>query len=336
MLSPTPTAQKNPGTAQETPGQTTEPSQNTQKPERPVEPTVQDPSVTVPIVPPVENTQEFMNGARSELTMAIMKASDVEGVDPDASYPIPAEDCEPEGYKIFMQVIQEAKAMLEATNQAVAKDNEWSLVFDPGKGTFVNKQREFDPANYPYTATELLQEAAKVKAYREQKIVIQVEQVLTYYPEQSKAIFDAINEYRVSKGVEPLIWSENASKVSRLEAGYAAYIYKGTDDEEDLTNFEMHHMSQLGCTKVAGLIGVNEAMQAWINSPVWHEPWLRDPQGVYGSVAYYTYNSATTGVTWSKIVFTSWSRDDVGIYTHAPEEAWPTLLNCEINNTVIP
>lgn len=315
--------------------QTPENGGTVQKPERPVEPEVQDPSVKVPSVNPVENTKENMQAAYSKLNQAIMDASDVEGVDPNASYPIPAEDCEPEGYKIFIRVIEEAKAMLKATSQEIQEDNEWKLVFDSSKGTFVNKRREFNPANYPYTATELLQEAAKVKAYREQKIVIQVEQVLTYWPEQSRAIFDAINEYRVSKGVEPLIWSENVSKTTRLEAGNAVLAYKGTDDEEDLLNFQMHSISQCGAYKPAGILGVNECVQGWINSKVWHEPLLSDPTGTYGAVAFYSYNSATTGVTWSAAIYTIWSRDEE-TPTHAEEVIWPIILNCETNDTVMP
>lgn len=276
-----------------------------EKPVRPVEPEIQDPSVVVPTVEPVEDTEENRVTGRMRIDSAIFR---IEFYLSGWS----EEDFEPNGYKTLQKVLQEAKAMLEAAAKAYGKKV------------------------YPYTATELFQEAAKLEAYREQCLVMQKEQILTYYPEQSRKIFDAINEYRKSKGVAPLSWSENASKASRLEAGYAAYIYKGTEEQEDMTNFEMHHMSQLGCVKVAGLMGVDEIMEAWINSPVWHEPWLRDPESFYGSVAYYTYNSATTGVTWSKVVFTSWPRADVELYTHAPEAYWDTLLNCETSDRVIP
>lgn len=279
--------------------------ETSEKPLRPVEPEIQDPSVVVPTVEPVEDTEWNRVTGRLKIENAIDRIEDYLSRWSE-------EDFEPNGYKVLQKVLQEAKAMAEAAEKAYGKKV------------------------YPYTATELYQEAAKLEAYREQCLVMQKEQVLTYYPEQSKAIFNAINEYRKSKGVEPLVWSENASKASRLEAGYAAFIYKGTDEQEDLTNFEMHHMSQLGCVKVAGLMGVEEIMEAWIKSPVWHEPWLRDPEGFYGSVAYYTYNSATTGVTWSKVVFTSWPRDDVELYTHAPETYWDTLLNCETSSKVFP
>ena len=110
--------------------------------------------------------------------------------------------------------------------------------------------------------------------------------------------------------------------------------YKGTDDEEDLLNFQMHSISQCGAYKPAGLLGVDECVQGWINSKVWHEPALRDPTGIYGAVAFYTYNSATTGVTWSTAIYTIWSRDEE-TPTHAEEIIWPTILNCETNSTII-
>lgn len=319
---------QNPENVQETPGKTTWPNQNQQTPERPVEPTIQDPSVTVPTVSQVENTQENMNEAYAKLHHTIDQSQNyVESWN--------AEDWEPTGYKSFMAVLNEAKAMFEATERVIQEDRKWNLVFDVSKGTFVSKQREFDPANYPYTATELLQEAEKLKAYKEQRLKLQVEQVLTYYPEQSKAIFDAINEYRVSKGVEPLIWSENVSKTTRLEAGNAVLAYKGTEDEEDLLNFQMHSISQCGAYKPAGILGINECVQGWINSKVWHEPLLSDPTGTYGAVAFYSYNSATTGVTWSAAIYTIWSRDEE-TPTHAEEVIWSTILNCESNSMIIP
>ena len=276
-----------------------------EKPVRPVEPEIQDPSVVVPTVEPVEDTEENRVTGRIKIDSAIDR---IEFYLSGWS----EEDFEPNGYKALQKVLQEAKAMLEAATKAYGKKV------------------------YPYTATELFQEAAKLEAYREQCLKLQVKQVLTYYPEQSKAIFDAINEYRKSKGVAPLIWSENASKASRLESGYAAYIYKGTEEQEDMTNFEMHHMSQCGAIKVAGLMSTQEIVTGWINSTAWHEPWLSRADGVYGSVAYYTYNSATTGVTWSKAIYTVWPRDDVELYTHAPEAYWDTLLNCETSSRVFP
>lgn len=308
--------------------QTPENGGTVQKPERPVEPEVQDPSVKVPSVNPVENTKENMQAAYSKLNQAINQSKTyVESWN--------EKDWEPTGYQNFMAVFEEAKAMFHATDRVIKEDSEWRLVFDVSKGTFVSKQREFDPANYPYTATELLQEAEKLKAYEEQCLNLQKEQVLTYWPEQSRVIFDAINEYRVSRGVEPLIWGENLSKVSKLEAGYCAYIYKGTEEEEDLKNFMNHFGSQNGAYKTAGLWGVQECMQGWINSPG-HEWLLRDTRSKYGSVAYYTYNSATTGVTWNAVIFTCTATDNIKITTHAPEELWSTILNCETNDTVMP
>lgn len=300
-----------------------------QKPERPVEPEVQDPSVKVPVVNPVENTKENMQAAYSKLNQAINQSKTyVESWN--------TKDWEPTGYQNFMAVFEEAKAMFHVTDLIIKEDSEWKLVFDASKGTFVSKQREFNPANYPYTATELLQEAEKLKAYEEQCLSLQKEQVLTYWPEQSRAIFDAINEYRVSKGVEPLIWGDDASKNARLESGYCVYIYKGTNDEEDLKNFQNHSGGQNGAYKTAGQWGVKECVQAWINSPG-HEGFLRDPSNKYGAVAYYTYNSATTGIAWNAVIFDAGVQEVYDDYmTHAPEELWSMILNCETNNIVIP
>ena len=91
-------------------------------------------------------------------------------------------------------------------------------------------------------------------------------------------------------------------------------------------------MSQNGAYKIAGRMTVDECMQAWINSPG-HEALLRDATGDYGAVAYYTYNSATTGVTWSVAIYTCWSRDE-GSPTWATQELWPIILDCKANNEV--
>lgn len=326
----------NPGAGQETPDQTSDPSQNTQRPKRPVEPVVQDPSVTVPTVNPVENTKENMNEAYSKLNQAINQSkSYVESWEPA--------DWEPTGYTNFMAVFGEAKAMFEATEDVIQEDRKWNLVFDASKGTFVNKQREFDPINYPYTATELLQEVEKLKSYKEQCLKLQRKQVLTYYPEQSKAIFDAINEYRTKNGLLPMIWSEKVQKVSRLECGFRVVNYKESDDinSQEWADFMGHSYAQIAMTMPAGFVGVKSTVNGWIESPN-HKVALDEPGTIYAGVAYYTYNSATTGVTWSKVILTTWLQDEEPTYsdgstiTTAPERLWPTLLNCEINDTVIP
>ena len=275
--------------------------QASEKPLRPVEPEIQDPSVVVPTVEPVEDTEENRVTGRIKIDSAIDRIEFYlsgwsEG------------DFEPNGYKALQKVLQEAKAMLEAATKAYGKKV------------------------YPYTATELFQEAAKLEAYREQCLKLQVKRVLTYYPEQSKAIFNAINEYRKSKGVETLAWGENLSKEAKLEAGYCAYIYKGTDDEVDLRNFMNHFGGQNGAYHTAGRMSIEECVQGWIDSPG-HEWLLRDESAKYGAVAYYTYNSATTGVTWNAIIFSCERTDDIDSYaTHAPEELWSIILNCETNN----
>ena len=291
---------------------------------RPVEPMEPDPDVTVPKVQAVENTETNLREGRLRLNSAIGSCRYVENWAP--------EDWEPKGYKKFSMVLQEAKVMLEATDKVIEYESEWITAFNEN-GKIINRRRGFNASNYPYTATELFQEAAKLEAYREQCLVMQKEQVLTYYPEQSKAIFDAINEYRKSKGVEPLTWGENWSKVCRLEAGYCVYVYQGTDEAEDLRNFMNHFGSQNGAYHTAGRMSVEECVQGWIDSPG-HEWLLRDESAKYGAVAYYTYNSATTGVTWNAIIFGCESTDDIKTTTHAPESVWPILLECETSNKV--
>lgn len=314
---------QNPENVQETPGKTTWPNQNQQTPERPVEPTIQDPSVTVPTVSQVENTQENMNEAYAKLHHTIDQSQNyVESWN--------AEDWEPTGYKSFMAVFEEAKAMFEATERVILEDRKWSLVFDASEGTFVSKQREFDPANYPYTATELLQEAEKLKAYEKQCLVLQKK--LIYYPEQSKAIFNAINEYRISKGVKPLVWSENLSMTARLECGYRVFCYDGKNEEF----VRGHGLNQ--CSFI-GTVWTSYVIDSWLNSSL-HEPWLRDVTDFYGAVAVYTCQS-DKGVI-SKVIFASWSCDEMPTFSDgsltvsAPEELWTTILNCGIDSTIIP
>ena len=93
-----------------------------------------------------------------------------------------------------------------------------------------------------------------------------------------------------------------------------------------------HFGSQNGAYHTAGRMSVEECVQGWIDSPG-HEWLLRDESAKYGAVAYYTYNSATTGVTWNAIIFSCERTDDIDSYaTHAPEELWSIILNCETNN----
>lgn len=303
--------------------QTPENGGTVQKPKRPVEPEVQDPSVKVPSVNPVENTKENMQAAYSKLNQAINQSKTyVESWN--------EKDWEPTGYQNFMAVFEEAKAMFHATDRVIKEDSEWRLAFDASKGTFVSKQRDFDPANYPYTATELLQEAEKLKAYEEQCLILLKK--LTYYPEQSKAIFDAINEYRISKGVEPLIWSENLSMTAKLECGYRVFCYDGTN-EEFCSGHSLHQNSFIGT------VWTSYVMDSWINS-LWHEPLLREATDIYGAVAVYSCQS-DKGVI-NKVIFAPCPRDEMPTFgdgtltVTAPEELWSTLLNCETNDTVMP
>jgi len=176
-----------------------------------------------------------------------------------------------------------------------------------------------------YTATQLYhyynEFEAKINA-----LTLKANQVLTYYPEQSKAIFDAINNYRESQGLSKLSWSTNSLRTTRLEAGYHAYLYDGSDE---LSFLRCHHGAQISCVKVPGQMTVDEIMTAWKNSPG-HNSNLKDNTIYYASVAYYTYND-TNGRIWSKCVVDLWSTDAEGL-THATPEYYDIILNCATSN----
>ena len=182
-----------------------------------------------------------------------------------------------------------------------------------------------------YTAMELYNYYNYIEANAP---ALKLKQVLIYYPDQSKAIFDAINEYRKSLGIAELVWSDALSKTSRLEAGYHVYLYANslsTDAPLSEGFFENHHGSQNGCTSVGSSISVNQVMSAWKASS-WHDPLLRSDYNYYGAVAYYTYRSET-GLFHTKIIFTAWSRDEEAL-TYATPEYYDVVLNCATSDRV--
>lgn len=133
-----------------------------------------------------------------------------------------------------------------------------------------------------------------------------VPNTLVYYPTVSKAVFDQINEYRVSKGLCPFIWNENVLKTSRLQAGWNCINFRWTAeryDEEgswgthgntqygdhDLNDLASHTAMNIGYALGGGSVrtayseaqmvawtmedmtGTWGACQSWVGSPL-HRP----------------------------------------------------------------
>jgi len=182
-----------------------------------------------------------------------------------------------------------------------------------------------------YTATQLYNYNNELEA-KINALTLKANQVLTYYPDQSKAIFDAINEYRRSLGIAELVWSDAISKTSRLEAGYHIYLYVNslsTSSPLGEEFFRNHNASQNGYVKAGGYIGLNETITGWKTSPL-HDPLLRDTTAYYGAVAYYTYITQG-GVPYTKIIYTAWSRNEEAC-TSATPEYYDIILNCATSN----
>jgi len=182
-----------------------------------------------------------------------------------------------------------------------------------------------------YTATELYNYYNELAA-KDCLSLLKVKQVLTYYPDQSKAIFEAINEYRRSLGVAELVWSDALSKTSRLEAGYYTYLFRSESGEKSEDMFlRMHHGYQNGCIKIGGRMTNDEIMTSWKNSSG-HDALLKDISALYGGVAYYTYNDSN-GSLWSKVIFTATSFDKEAL-THATAEYYDIILNCSTSSRI--
>jgi len=186
-----------------------------------------------------------------------------------------------------------------------------------------------------YTAMELYNYYNYIEANAP---ALKLKQVLIYYPDQSKAIFDAINEYRKGLGIAELVWSDALSKTSRLEAGYHVYLYANslsTDAPLSEGFFENHHGSQNGYTCIGGNVFVTQVVSAWKASS-WHDPLLRyeavTSSITYGAVAHYTYRSEN-GLFHTKIIFTAWPKDEEA-YTHATPEYYDVILNCATSDWV--
>jgi len=191
-----------------------------------------------------------------------------------------------------------------------------------------NAQAVVDSYN-SYTATQLYHYYNELEA-KINALTLKANQVLTYYPEQSKAIFDAINEYRRSLGIAELVWSDNLSKTARLECGYYCYLLSENTSGESDEDFLNHHVGGMNsCIKIGGKMTVDEIVYAWINSGS-HRILLEYASATYGTIAYYTYNDSN-GRTWSKSIFAIGVADAEGI-TNATPEYYDIILNCATSN----
>jgi len=177
-----------------------------------------------------------------------------------------------------------------------------------------------------YTAMELYNYYNYIEANAP---ALKLKQVLIYYPDQSKAIFDAINEYRKSLGIDELVWSDNRLKTARLEAGYHAYLYDGS--EENIDFLSCHHGYQISCVANGHRMSVEAIMNAWKNSGG-HNANLKDETVSYCAVSYYTYRGSS-GSLWSKCVV-AFGVNDVEGLTHATPEYYDVILNCATSDWV--
>ena len=225
------------------------------------------------------------------------------------------------------------KNIVDSVNGKIASVSDVNIFEKAGYDQVVaivsDAQKVVDNYN-SYTATELYN-YYKELATKDCISLLKMKQVLTYYPDQSKAIFDAINEYRRSLGIAELVWSDSISKTSRLEAGYHIYLYVNslsTSSPLEAAFFENHNQAQNGCTAEGIYVGTNEILTRWKNSPL-HDPLLKKDNYFYGAVAYYSYNSSS-GYPYVKIIFAASPREEA--YTSATQEYYDIILNCTTSN----
>ncbi|MBQ7066877.1 MAG: Ig-like domain-containing protein [Lachnospiraceae bacterium] len=199
---------------------------------------------------------------------------------------------------------------------------------------------------------------------RDYEISPAVPQQLTYYPTVSKQIFDDINEYRESLGIEPLIWGENCSKRARVQAGYNCLNVNPDllSNENELSKLA-HHGSLMCGYGISGIGSYHtdaerkaavstypkilNTANVWANSPT-HKLLLQrtySAEGTkpYGAVAVYTYNT-DSGATFVSVVYATYGFDKVllqgdtdsygGITMHnwnnLSEDLTPQILNCAV------
>lgn len=205
---------------------------------------------------------------------------------------------------------------------------------------------------------------------RDYEISPAVPQQLTYYPTVSKQIFDDINEYRESLGIEPLIWSEGCLKRARVQAGYNCLNVNpdllnvtpesGVEKEVGKLANHAYAMCGYGISAVgtfrddsARNVGVSthpdvlSTANAWITSPT-HKGMLQVVYTAanttpYGAVAVYTYNT-DDGATFVSVIFATDGFDRYYIpgttvayqgytahnWNNVTEDLTPQILNCAV------
>lgn len=198
---------------------------------------------------------------------------------------------------------------------------------------------------------------------RDYEITATVPQQLTYYPTVSKKIFDDINAYRKSLGIEPLSWSEGCLKRARVQAGYNCLnvdssLLSNYSEYSKLAN-HAYNMCGYGISAVgtfrddaARKAGVSShphvlgTANTWATSPT-HKLMLQTTYTgantkPYGAVAVYTYNN-DDGATFVSIVFATDGFDRYFIpgttvtyqgytvhnWNNVANDLTPQILNCK-------
>jgi len=226
------------------------------------------------------------------------------------------------------------KNIIDSVNNKIASVSDVNLFekagYDQAIAIISDAQKMVDNYN-SYTATELYN-YYKEMAAKDCISLLKMKQILTYYPDQSKDIFDAINEYRRSSGIAELVWSDALSKTSRLEAGYHIYLYVNSFSTSSPLGegfFRNHNVSQNSIAASGKYPTSSLVVTTWKNSSL-HDPLLRDTTAFYGAVAYYSYNS-TSGYPYIKIIYTAWSGNEEAC-TSATPEYYDIILNCATSN----
>ena len=123
--------------------------------------------------------------------------------------------------------------------------------------------------------------------------------VLKYDEAKSKELFNLINEYRVSKGLNALSWSDKyTGDMAKITSGSNVYNYKWGSNVELLA----YHGDGSGAG-AERIILANDVVNGWKNSPA-HNSHLISSWEKSGAVAIFSYNDKY-GNQWSSAIFTS-------------------------------
>ena len=204
------------------------------------------------------------------------------------------------------------------------EDNGFTFTIDAKKAIQVfnsnmNKYQDMINNYSKYTALQMTNTANEIRAM-ERELKVEIE--LVYYPEHSRAYLSAINEYRTSKGLAPVIWSDALSTAVRLEAGYNCYTYpQGTD-------LGCHAGGQISSFWKVGTGNISDSIEGWVKSAD-HRPTLEDNL-THGAVAFYMCNDEYGGV-WSNAVYANGISTSVG-HNHCPDNYRNLVLNCKTSS----